>query len=220
MVKYLLIYTFLLSPIIGSAQILYTVNEKGDKWKKIHLEPSKESAVVDSTCFGWVFELDWTYAEDDQWAKVVVPKSIDQKVVGSVGFIRRFELLPIENMEPYVGNEFSFNWYVKNFDTSSHEIETLVDKVIERIDGNYYYGTISIPRIEVDSVAFQLNGISETIPNKLVKDIYDEGNRISVFRCSDHYFVQQMIGDGAETHWICWIFSEQRLLQRYISWGP
>ena len=222
-----LIILFLLSSFVGWGQFLYTVVDKGNKWTEIHQEPNQESTIIDSTYFGWIIELDWeSYLDGDEWVEVYVPGTSDvsfikynyDKVVK--GFIHHSDILPLDSMEVYNGDDFTFNWYIKPFDTLSHKIEYGEYGELSKIDGVRPYGTLIVPRSEVDSVTFLLNGIVESLPYFVVKDIYDDGKRITVFHHSDYFFVQQIVGDGSETYWVVWVFTEHWLLQRYVSWGP
>jgi hypothetical protein len=225
--KPFLLSIFLLSSLIGWGQFLNTVVDEGDKWTKIYENPSYESKVVDSTYCGWIFEIDWeSYLDGNDWVKVYIPTSNTVSFIKYMydntveGFVHRSRILPLDSMEVYDGDNFTFNWYVKPFDTLSHTIEHSEYGELLKIDGVRPYGTIVVPHIEVDSVNILFNGSIQHIPYRVVKDIYDDGKRTTVFSYSDYFFVKQVIGDGSETFWVGWVFTEYWLLQRYISWGP
>lgn len=188
-----------------------------DGFTNVRKAPNSSSEVIYKLYDSEVF----TYEESTQdWIPVFISKnkySLDCSGNDKVsGYIHKSRLLPLENIKPYGGTDFSFRYELKEF-TLNDKMADFDGKWLTHINGRDFYGTDgNIPSVEVAGIKATLKGETIEIPNFFYEDIFECTNEFQVRKNKDDFIVYQWNSDGAGGYLIVWVIGDKKLKQRLI----
>ncbi|MEL6629256.1 MAG: hypothetical protein AAFQ92_27305 [Bacteroidota bacterium] len=192
-----------------------------DGWTNVRSAPNRTADIIHKVYENDVF---WYYIEnsDQDWVQVYIPKddycmrATNQPDM--VGYIHKSRLLPLEDLEEYTGNDFTFEYEVSVFDPTDRILDQHDGQWITSIDGRPVWGTDgNLPRTQVDNIAVTLDGQEIDIHRVFYSDIYECDNRFTVYKNGDTYFVYQGNSDGAGFYEIVWVIDRTGLKQRLVG---
>lgn len=202
-----------------SAQVA-TIQDQ-DGWTNVREKPTIQSEVIYKILENDVF---WYYATSthDQSSRVEVriPKdkffSQNQETAYITGFIHKYRLLPLENLEKFSALSFRCSWVA--FDSTNRFIESLPNGEIIKIDGNPTWGADgTLPKSQIKSIEVKLDGQNIPIHQVFYKDLYNHCRpSVSIFKKAKTYFVIQSCSDGAGAYQVVWVFDKKGLKQRFL----
>jgi hypothetical protein len=194
-----------------------------DGWTNVRKAPDGKSEVILKVYKNEVFWYDYEKTDQEQeWISIYIPKN-DYCLGKSepnyiVGFIHKSRLLPLEKLNGYKGNDFTFEYQLSDFDSTNRVIDKLDGKWITAIDGRPVWGTDgNFPSTQVDDIKVIFDGQKIDIHEVFYSDIYECDNGISIYKNGDTYFAHQWNSDGAGAYEIVWVFDKNRLKQRLVG---
>ncbi len=163
--------------------------------------------------------------EELEWVPICIPKNDfclgldDGRTMDFLeGYIHKSRLRPLERLEEYQGDDFSFQYQLSEFDPTNRVIETFDDNWISDIDGRRAWGRDGdMPRVQVDAVQVELAGQSIPVHRVFFGDVFECTNDFTVYKNVDTYFVYQFNSDGAGGYELVWVFDSQGLRQRFVG---
>ena len=194
-----------------------------DGYTNIREKPDAKSKIIHKVYNNEVFIYNYEiYLDSAKWVPVYLQpndfslglsKSKDIK-----GYIHRSRIKPLEQLTPYNGNNFKFEYKIEKFDSTNRIIERQDREWIISIDGRPVWGTDGdYPRHQVNDVDVILDGKKIPINRVFYSDIYDCDNRFKIYKYGEIYIIHQSNSDGAGYYEIVWVISEKGILQRLIS---
>lgn len=194
-----------------------------DGYSNVRLSPNDTSEIIYKVPTDEIFILgEDYYQEKDTWATVYITKnkfSLGCDDIGYIkGYIHKSRILPIEQMQLYLGNDFKFKYETKPFDSTGKIYDYYKEsEIITLINGRHAWGTDGgIPKIETQNIKIEIKGIKINVPKTLISDIYECNNSFRVYKKDNTYFVDQWNSDGAGAYNLVWVISEAEIIQRFI----
>ena len=194
-----------------------------DGWTNVRKSPDGKSEIIHRVYENEVFWYDYEETEQEQeWISIYIPKN-DYCLGKSerdymVGFIHKSQLLPLENLQGYTGNDFTFEYELSDFDSTNRIIDKQDGKWITAIDGRPVWGTDgNFPKTQVDSIKVIIDGQEIEIHEVFYSDIFECDNGITIYKNGDTYFAHQWNSDGAGAYEIVWVLDKNGLKQRLVG---
>ena len=194
-----------------------------DGWTNVRKSPDGKSEIIQRVYENDLFWYDYEEADQQkEWISIYIPKndySLGKSEPGYiVGFIHKSRLLPLENLQRYTGNDFTFEYELSDFDSTDRIIDKQDRKWITAIDGRTAWGTDgNFPKTQVDDIRVKIDGQEIEINKVFYSDIYECDNEISIYKNGDTYFVNQWNSDGAGAYEIVWVLDKNGLKQRLVG---
>ncbi len=194
-----------------------------DAWTYVREAPDLKSEVIYTLHENKVFWYDqYDLDQKKEWIPISILKNdyslgcLQERFV--MGFIHRSRILPLENIEEYSGNDFSFEYELGNFDTTNKVIENYNQSGIEAINGRTLWGTDGIfPNTQVNGIKVIMDGRRINIHEIFYADLFECDNDFSIHKNDDTYFVHQWNSDGAGAYEIVWVLDKNGLKQRIVG---
>ncbi len=194
-----------------------------DGWTNVRKSPDGKSEIIQRVYENEVFWYDYEEADQEQeWISIYLPKN-DYSLEKSepsyiVGFIHKSRLLPLEILQVYTGNDFTFEYELSDFDSTNRIIDKQDGKWITAIDGRPVWGTDgNFPKTQVDDIKVLIVGKEIEIHEVFYSDIYECENVLSIYQNGDSFIVYQANSDGAGYYQLVWVFDKNGLKQRMIG---
>tara|TARA_R110002050_G_scaffold158381_1_gene287659 strand:- start:146 stop:820 length:675 start_codon:yes stop_codon:yes gene_type:complete len=194
-----------------------------DGWTNVRKSPDGKSEIIQRVYENEVFWYDYEETDQEQeWISIYIPKN-DYSLGKSepnyiVGFIHKSRLLPLEKLQVYSGNNFTFEYELSAFDSTNRIIDKQDGKWITAIDGRPIWGTDgNFPKTQVDNIKVIIDGQEIEIHEVFYSDIYECDNGISIYKNGDTYFAHQWNSDGAGAYEIVWVLDKKGLKQRLVG---
>ena len=194
-----------------------------DGWTNVRKSPDGKSEIIQRVYENEVFWYDYEETDQEQeWISIYIPKN-DYSLGKNepdyiVGFIHKSRLLPLEKLQGYAGNDFTFEYELSAFDSTNRIIDKQDGKWITAIDGRPVWGTDgNFPKTQVDNIKVIIDGQEIEIHEVFYSDIYECDNRISIYKQGDTYFAHQWNSDGAGAYEIVWVLDKNGLKQRLVG---
>lgn len=194
-----------------------------DGWTNIRKAPDGQSEIIHKVNENEVFWYDHETTDKEQdWISIYIPKN--DFCLGKsepnyiVGFIHKSRILPLEKLQGYSGNEFTFEYKLSDFDSTNRIVDRHDGKWVTAIDGRPVWGTDGdFPRTKVDDIKVKIEGQEIKIHKIFYGDIYECDNNLSIFKNGETYFVHQWNSDGAGAYEIVWVLDKEGLKQRLVG---
>ncbi|PQB05791.1 hypothetical protein [Aureitalea marina] len=194
-----------------------------DGWTNVRKSPDGTSEIIQRVYENEVFWYDSEETDQEQkWISIYIPKndySLGKSEPGYiVGFIHKSRLLPLEKLQGYTGNDFTFKYELGDFDSTNRIIDKQDGKWISAIDGRPVWGTDgNFPKTQVDNIKVIIDGQEIEIHEVFYSDIYECDNEISIYKNGETYFAHQWNSDGAGAYEIVWVLDKNGLKQRLVG---
>ena len=222
----LVIFLLLLGTVGLTAQSATIVDADG--WTNVREKPSKDSEVVTRVNQGeFFFWVDPDYNNDyGDWIEVYVPKnrftmtSTQVNTNTSVrGFIHKSRIVPVEDLENYTGDLFSFLYTLEPFNTSGKRIDYDERGEVYRINGRSFFGSdLEAPDVQIVKAEVTIGNKTIPIHEVFLEDIYECDNDFEIYTLNNLFIIHQWNGDGAGAYELTWVFSEQgKLIKRLVG---
>lgn len=194
-----------------------------DGWTNIRKAPNGQSEIIHKVNENEVFWYDYETTDIEQdWISIYIPKN--DFCLGKsepnyiVGFIHKSRLLPLEKLEGYSGDEFTFQYKLSDFDSTDRIVEKQDGKWVTAIDGRPVWGTDgNFPKTQVIDIEIKIEGQEIEIHKIFYSDIYECDNELSFYKNGDTYFAHQWNSDGAGAYEIVWVLDKNGLKQRLVG---
>ena len=231
MKTYLILFCLFISYQNLASQLIATIQDP-DGWTNVRKAPDGQSEIIHViqenelflyNCRNGYFshrpsEED-SSTEESEWVAVCIPKNDFCLATGAGqfpiildGYIHRSRLLPLEQMEEYHGDDFSFQFQVSEFDPTNRIIDIADDKFVVSIDGRFFWGTDGeMPRTQVDAIQVKLGGKDIPVHRVFFSDIFEFRRDFSVYKNGNTFFVYQVNSDGAGGYELVWGFDSNGL---------
>lgn len=222
----LVIFLFLIGTVVLTAQSATIVDSDG--WTNVRVKPSKDSEVTTRVNQGeFFFWVDPEYNHDyGDWIEVYIPKnrfttssrSIDSNTYVR-GFIHKSRVVPVEEMESYTGDHFTFKYTLEPFSTSGKRIDFDERGEVIRINGRAFFGSdMESPYVQTAKAEVTIGEKTIPIHDIFLEDIYECDNDFEIYKLDNLFIVHQWNSDGAGAYELTWVFNEQgELLQRLVG---
>lgn len=194
-----------------------------DGWTNVRKSPDGKAEIIQRVYENEVFWYDYEQTDQEQeWISIYLPKndySLEKSAPNYiVGFIHKSRILPLEKLQGYSGNDFTFEYKLSKFDSINRIIDKQDGKWITAIDGRPIWGTDgNFPKTQVDDIKVIIDGQEIEIHEVFYSDIYECDNRISIYKNGDTYFAHQWNSDGAGAYEIVWVLDKNGLKQRLVG---
>lgn len=197
--------------------------QDSDGWTNVRNSPDGKSEIIQRVYENEVFWYDYEETEKEkEWISIYIPKN-DYSLGKSepdyiVGFIHKSRLLPLEKLEGYTGNDFTFEYELIDFDSTNRVIDKQDEKWVIAIDGRPVWGTDgNFPKTQVNNIKVIIDGQEIKIHEVFYSDIYECDNGISIYKNGDTYIAHQWNSDGAGAYEIVWVLDKNGLKQRLVG---
>lgn len=194
-----------------------------DGWTNVRKAPDGQSEIIHKVNENEVFWYDHEMTDKEQdWISIYIPKN--DFCLGKsepsyiVGFIHKSRLLPLEKLEEYTGDEFTFQYKLSDFDSTGRIVNKQDEKWVTEIDGRPVWGTDgNFPNTQVINIEIEIDGQEIEIHKVFYSDIYECDNGFSIYKSGEIYFVHQWNSDGAGAYEIVWVLDKTGLKQRLVG---
>lgn len=194
-----------------------------DGWTNVRKSPDGKSEIIQIVYENEAFWYDFEESDQEQeWISIYLPKN-DYSLGKSepsyiVGYIHKSRLLPLEKLQGYAGNDFTFEYELSDFDSTNRIIDKQDGKWITAIDGRPVWGTDgNFPKTQVNDIKVIIDGQKIEIHEVFYSDIYECDNGISIYKNGDTYFAHHWNSDGAGAYEIVWVLNKNGLKQRLVG---
>ena len=219
--KNLLASIFLLCSLLANGQVAIIKDKDG--FTNVRKKPNGKSEIIHKIYENEVFWFDHEKGVDTlEWVPVYIPKN-DFSLGSSepeyiVGFIHISRLQPLQELTPYEGPDFSFEYVVQPFDSTNRIIDRKEGRWVTAIDGRPVWGTDGgLPSTQVNEIKVTIEGQEINLNRAFYSDIYECTNSFKIYKNGDAYIIYQWNSDGAGYYEIAWVFTKKGLRHRLVG---
>lgn len=194
-----------------------------DGWTNVRKLPDSKSEIIHKVYQNEVFWYDSeTHDKLPDWILIFIPKndySLGMSDPSYIeGFIHKSRLLPLDSLNKYKGEAFSFKYELSDFKLSNRIVDKQEERWVFAIDGRPVWGTDGdFPKTQVDNVIVKMNNKIIKINKCFYNDIFECRDTYEIYKNGNAFFVHQWNSDGAGAYEIVWVFDENGLKQRLVG---
>ena len=210
-VPFLLFCQFVVAQVIEGGAFA-VINDK-DGYVNVRKEKSVHSKVLkklDNNTLIFVLEYDkahdgnWIYADNEGYI-------YNDRVKWIHNFPQIDKGIAKGNTIVFEGKEIQVTLSTEKFDKNKHSFKYHKEypDVIEKIDGEPFWGTDGMPKREYKSIEIKIRGKQVPIPKSAYNDLYEsslyiEFNSVHYDKDNDILYIVANNGDGAGAYMVCW----------------
>lgn len=203
----------------ASAQLAIIQDEDG--YTNLRYQPASDAPILTQIKANHVFWYEEPESSETEWIKVHVSK--DRFTLGcfeysvTTGYIHRSRLLPLDQIEAYQGEDFTFSYLVAPFSRNGRVIDGMNGVEVAAIDGRRPFGTDGgMPKKEVKAIDVTLMGDEIPIHYSLFEDLFEVNENVQIVGTDGTFIVYGIGSDGAYGYVIAWVFEGMGLVQRLV----
>ena len=194
-----------------------------DGWTNVRAEPNGSAEVIHRIKVGELFWYDFEVnIEKVEWIEVYVPK--DNFTLNGyegksyVGFIHSSRLIELSELEQYEGDNFKFEYFISEFDSTGRVFTYQDNKWPIAIDNRFMWGTDGyFPYSQLDSIIITLDNQLIDVDKSLYDDLFNVRTDMEIYRIEDLYVVYHWNSDGAGGYEIAWVIDKYGIRQRLLG---
>ncbi|MFC6999826.1 SH3 domain-containing protein [Rufibacter roseus] len=215
----LLVVLFLMNAV-ASAQV--AIIQDKDGYTNVREKPNGQSNIIhrinNNEAFWYIND---ERKSDEEWVLVYIPKN--PYSLGSTqsdyieGYIHTSRLKPLEKLQPYKGEDFSFKYLLEPFALNNRIVDRY-NGAVTAIAGRPVWGTDGdFPKTQVKDLLVTIEGNKLDISKAFYCDLFECTNTFNVYKSGDCYVVYQWNSDGAGAYQVVWVFTKNGLKQRLVG---
>lgn len=209
--------------LTANAQLAIIQDEDG--YTNLRYQPAADAPVLTRVQANHVFWYEAPENDDTEWIKVHLSK--DRFTLGcfehsiTTGYIHRSRLLPLDEIDEYQGEDFSFAYTVAPFSRNGRVIDGVEGRPVAAIDGRTPYGIDGgMPTREVKSIDVTLMGDEIPVHYSLFEDLFEILENQKIVEVEGTFIVYSSASDGGASYVIAWVFEGMELVQRLVVVYP
>lgn len=203
----------------ASAQLAIIQDEDGHT--NLRYRPAADAPILTQIQANHVFWYEEPENSDAEWIKVHVSK--DRFTLGcfehsvTTGYIHRSRLLPLDEIDEYQGEDFTFAYTIAPFSNNGRVIDAMNDFPVAAIDGRRPYGTDgTMPTREIKAIDVTMMGDNIPVHYSLFEDLFEILENQTIVEVDGTFVVYSSASDGAGSYVVAWVFEGMGLVQRLV----
>ena len=219
--KNLLPFILLFCSLLANGQVAIIKDKDG--FTNVRKKPDGQSEIIHKIYENEVFWFDYEKGVDTfEWVPVNIPKNDFSLGISEpeyiFGFIHISRLQPLDELKPYEGSDFSFEYVIQPFDSTNRIIDRREGSRVAAVDDRPSWGTDGgFPKTQVKTINITIEGKKLNLNRVFYLDIYECTNSFKIYKNGDSYIVYQWNSDGAGYYEIAWVFTKKGLQQRLVG---
>lgn len=209
--------------LTASAQLAIIQDEDG--YTNLRYRPAADAPILTQIKANHVFWYEEPENSDAEWIKVHVSK--DRFTLGcfehsvTTGYIHRSRLLPLDEIDEYQGEDFTFAYTIAPFSRNGRVIDGMNGVEVAAIDGRTPYGTDGgMPTREVKAIDVSMMGDNIPVHYSLFEDLFEILENQTIVEVDGTFVVYSSASDGGASYVVAWVFEGMGLVQRLVVVYP
>lgn len=218
--KSLLLTLSILCFSLGATAQLAIIQDD-DGYTNLRYQPAADAPILTQIQANHVFQYEEPESSESEWIKVHVSK--DRFTLGcfeysvTTGYIHRSRLLPLDEIDEYQGEDFTFSYTIAPFSSNGRVIDGLDGRPVAAIDGRTPFGTDGgMPKKEVKAIDVTMMGDQIPVHYSLFEDLFEVNDNVQIVGTDGTFIVYGIGSDGAYGYVIAWVFEGIGLVQRLV----
>lgn len=222
--KSLFLTLILLCFTIGASAQLAIIQDE-DGYTNLRYQPAADAPILTQIQANHVFWYEEPESRETEWIKVHVSK--DRFTLGCFeysvisGYIHRSRLWPLDEIDEYQGEDFSFSYTIAPFSRNGRVVDGVDGHPVAAIDGRRPFGTDGgMPKMEVKAIDVTMMGDEIPVHYSLYEDLFEIQKNQTIVEVDGTYIVYSWASDGGGSYLVAWVFEGMGLVQRLVVVNP